>query len=148
MDLKEEVFEQFKADMKKAKTYQDLMGDNGAIKKIIKASLEGILDAELTEHLCYEGSAFIWDEERRFLIRCELDALYFKLYGLNREEVDYVMETFPIVKRKDIEKYGEYRTKRVILEIFDEMLECERTGRKYQTRLDPPPADPSVAHKE
>lgn len=96
----------------------------------------------------YDGPPFIWNEERRFLIRCELDALYFKLYGLNREEADYVMETFPIVKRKDIDKHGEYRTKRVILEIFDEMLECEKQGKQYQTRLDPPPADPRVAHKE
>jgi len=79
----------------------------------------------------YDGQPFIWDEERRFLIRCELDALYFKLYRLNREEVDYVMDTFPIVKRKEEEKFGEYRTKRVILEIFDEMLECERTGKQY-----------------
>lgn len=54
MDLTEEMIEQLKADLKKAKTYQDLMGDNGAIKKIIKASLEGMLDAELTEHLGYE----------------------------------------------------------------------------------------------
>ena len=91
---------------------------------------------------------FIWDEERRFLIRCELDALYFKLYGLSREETDYVMETFPIVKRKDIDKHGEYRTKRIILEIFDEMLDCEKQGKQYQTRLNPPPADPRVAHKE
>ncbi|MDX9711514.1 MAG: transposase [Ignavibacteriaceae bacterium] len=48
------MIEQLKADLKTAKTYQDLMGENGAIKKIIKASLEGILDAELTEHLGYE----------------------------------------------------------------------------------------------
>ena len=48
------MIEQLKADLKTAKTYQDLMGENGAIKKIIKASLEGMLDAELTEHLGYE----------------------------------------------------------------------------------------------
>ena len=53
MDLTEEMIAQLKADLKTAKTYQDLMGENGAIKKIIKASLEGILDAELTEHLGY-----------------------------------------------------------------------------------------------
>lgn len=29
------------------------MGENGAIKKIIKASLEGMLEAELTEHPGY-----------------------------------------------------------------------------------------------
>lgn len=48
------MIEQLKADLKTAKTYQDLMGENGAIKKIIQASLEGMLDAELTEHLGYE----------------------------------------------------------------------------------------------
>jgi len=56
------------------------------------------------------------------------------------------METFPIVKRKDEQKYSEYRTKRVILEIYDAMAEAMRTGKSYQTRLDPPPADPRIAH--
>ncbi|MBW1669069.1 MAG: nucleotidyltransferase domain-containing protein, partial [Deltaproteobacteria bacterium] len=94
----------------------------------------------------YNGPPFVWDEERRFLIRCELDAMYFNLYGINRDDVDYVMETFPIVKRKDEQKYGEYRTKRVILKCYDAMAEAVKTGRPYQTILDPPPADPSVAH--
>jgi hypothetical protein len=56
------------------------------------------------------------------------------------------MDTFPIVKRKDEAKYGEYRTKRVILEIYDEMQKAIETGKAYQTRLNPPPADPAVAH--
>jgi hypothetical protein len=56
---------------------------------------------------------FRWNEERRFLLRCELDAAYFHLYGIERDDVDYTMETFPIVKRKDEKLYGEYRTKRV-----------------------------------
>jgi len=46
MELTPEMIEQLKADLKTAKTYQDLMRENGAIKKIIKASLEGMLDAE------------------------------------------------------------------------------------------------------
>ena len=60
--------------------------------------------------------------------------------------VDYIMDTFPIVKRKDEQKYGDYRTKRVILEIYDKMAEAMRTGIPYKTILDPPPADPRVAH--
>ena len=48
--------------------------------------------------------------------------------------------------RKDEAACGEYRTKRVILEIYDEMQQAIDTGRPYQTRLDPPPADPRVAH--
>jgi len=94
----------------------------------------------------YNGPPFKWDEDRRFLLRCELDAAYFHLYGINRDDADYIMETFPIVKRKDEKKHGEYRTKRVILEIYDEMAEAMQTGEPYQTRLDPPPADPGVAH--
>ncbi|MFH1933088.1 MAG: N-6 DNA methylase [Pseudomonadota bacterium] len=94
----------------------------------------------------YFGPPFCWDEERRFFIRCELDAAFFNLYGINRDDVDYIMETFPIVKRKDEQKYGEYRTKRVILECYDAMTEAMKTGRLYQTILDPPPADPRVAH--
>ncbi len=54
MELTEEMIEQLKADLKKARTYQDLMGEDGAIKKLLKASLEGMLDAELTEHLGYD----------------------------------------------------------------------------------------------
>jgi hypothetical protein len=53
------------------------------------------------------------------------------------------MDTFPIVRRKDEEKYnGDYRTKRVILEIYDVMREAIRTGQPYATRLDPPPGPP------
>ena len=94
----------------------------------------------------YDGPPFRWDPERRFLLRCELDAAFFHLYGLSRDDTDYVMETFPIVKRHDERDHGEFRTKRVILEIYDAMAEAQRTGRPYQTRLDPPPADPRVAH--
>jgi hypothetical protein len=46
-----------------------------------------------------------------------------------------------LMKRKDEAKYGEYRTKRVILEIYDEMKEAMASGVGYQTWLDPPPAD-------
>jgi muconolactone delta-isomerase len=64
-----------------------------------------------------------WDEERRFRIRTELDAIFFHLYGLERDDVEYVMESFPIVKRKDEARYGHYRTKDAILTAFDELAE-------------------------
>lgn len=104
-------------------------------------------DLEAFAHDCgYDGPPFRWDEERRFLLRCELDAAYFHLYGIARDDVDYIMETFPIVKRKDEKQYHDYRTKRMILEIYDEMQRAIETGIPYRTRLDPPPADPAVAH--
>jgi len=65
---------------------------------------------------------FVWDEERRFDLRCDLDALYFHLYEISREDVDYIMETFPIVRRKDEAAYGSYRTKETVLEKYDELV--------------------------
>lgn len=54
MELTEEMIEQLKADLSKAKTYEDLMGKNGAIKNLIAKTLETMLEEELTEHLGYE----------------------------------------------------------------------------------------------
>ena len=62
--------------------------------------------------------------------------------------VDGAVATFFIVKRKDEGGRGEYRTKCLILEIFDAMQTAADTGVPYRTRLDPPPADPRVAHPE
>lgn len=95
----------------------------------------------------YNGPPFRWNEERRFLLRCELDAAYFHLYSIKRDDVDYIMETFPIVKRKDEKLYGEYRTKQVILEMYNEMKMAMETGVAYRTRLVPGPADREVAHE-
>ena len=54
MKLTEEMIEQLKADLLKAKNYDDLMGKEGAIKKLLAQSLEQMLEGELTEHLGYE----------------------------------------------------------------------------------------------
>ena len=123
----------------------------------------------------FDGPPFRWDEDRRFLLRCELDAAFFHLYlpatadgswkkteseadaelaalcaafPTPRHAVDYIMDTFPIVRRKDEAKHGEYRTKRTILEIYDAMQHAIATGHPYQTRLDPPPADRRCCHVE
>ncbi len=50
-------------------------------------------------------------------------------------------------KENEMKKYGEYRTKRLILKIFDEIEAHKNNGTLYQTRLDPPPADPRAAHE-
>jgi hypothetical protein len=112
----------------------------------------------------WSGPPFRWDEERRFLLRCELDAAFFHLYlgpevewrqqpaaltdafPTPRDAVSYIMDTFPIVKRKDIAKHGHYRTQQTILEIYDALADSMQSGHSYQTRLDPPPADARCCH--
>jgi SOS-response transcriptional repressor LexA len=102
--------------------------------------------APFARDLGYDGPPFRWDEERRFLLRCELDAAFFYLYGIAHDDVGYIMDTFPIVKRKDEATHAHYRTRDTILEIYDALQKAIDTGEPYQTRLDPPPADPRVAH--
>lgn len=77
-------------------------------------------------------NAWIVDERERARVRAELDAAAFHLYGLDRQEVSYVMDTFPIVKRKDETAFGSFRTKELILAAYDAMAEAQASGRTYQ----------------
>jgi hypothetical protein len=83
------------------------------------------------------GPPFRWDEERRFAIRAELDAAYFHLYGVDRDDVDYVMDTFRAFRNNDPDRFA--RTKKAILETYDALTDASRTGEPYRTALDPPP---------
>lgn len=74
---------------------------------------------------------YVWNSERRAVIRAELDAYYAKLYGLTREELLYILdpqdamgedwpsETFRGLKEGEIREFGEYRTKRLVLEAWE-----------------------------
>ena len=77
-------------------------------------------------------NAWIADPVQRAQVRAELDALMFHVYGVTRSEVSYVMDTFPIVKRKDEATFGTYRTKDLILSAYDAMAEAQSSGRTYQ----------------
>ncbi|MGH3193680.1 MAG: Eco57I restriction-modification methylase domain-containing protein, partial [Streptosporangiaceae bacterium] len=87
-----------------------------------------------------DGPPFRWSEGHRNPIRAELDAAYFHLYGLERDEVEHVMGSFDALRRREErpQNFGEFRTKRLILERYDAMAEAIRTGEPYQTVLDPP----------
>jgi hypothetical protein len=87
----------------------------------------------------FSSSLSPWDDERRFLIRCELDAAFFHLYGLARDDVEYILNTFPIVKKNDEKIYGEFRTARTIIGIYDAMAEAiagAAAAAAYETLLD------------
>ncbi len=65
--------------------------------------------------LGYEGPPFDWDDEERRRLRARLDALYFLLFGLSRDDAEYILDTFPIVRWDDKQAFGFYRTKEMIL---------------------------------
>ena len=71
--------------------------------------------AAFARDLGFDGPPFTWDDEERRHLRARLDALYFHLYGLDRDDADYVLSTFPIVRRQDEAEFGSYRTRDLVL---------------------------------
>ena len=85
-----------------------------------------------------DGPPFIWDPKRRIQLRCEIDAAFFHLYRMSRDDTAYILDTFPVLDRSERREYGEYRTKRVVLETYDALAEAAGRGMLYQSPLRPP----------
>jgi hypothetical protein len=70
----------------------------------------------------YDKNPFVWDENKRFSLKCELDAIFAHLYGISKDELTYILGSinFRITRERDEEKYGEYKTKKLILKYYDE----------------------------
>ncbi|MDN5546635.1 MAG: hypothetical protein L0H03_15310 [Rhodococcus sp. (in: high G+C Gram-positive bacteria)] len=90
----------------------------------------------MAEDVGSPSAPIVWIEKERSSVRAELDAAMFLFYAVERNDVEYIMETFPIVKRKDITAHGEFRTKRLILETYDAMAEAIETGIPYESPFD------------
>ncbi|WP_225080713.1 Eco57I restriction-modification methylase domain-containing protein [Streptomyces sp. CoT10] len=79
----------------------------------------------LARDLGDESDPFQWDEDRRAQLRAELDAYFFHLYGISLEDTDYILESFQSesggLKNNEIAKFGEYRTKRLVLAEYNRM---------------------------
>ncbi|WGS23995.1 N-6 DNA methylase [Bradyrhizobium sp. ISRA463] len=95
--------------------------------------------APFARDLGYDGPPFNWDEDRRARLRAELDAFYARAYGLTRDELRYVLdptdvkgpdypsETFRVLKKNETARYGEYRTARLVLQVWDRLERGELT---------------------
>ena len=91
-------------------TARDLVRDH-----VLKLTFTAHDMAPFAKDLGYTGPPFPWDEEKRRHLRARLDALYFHLYGLSRDDTEYILSTFPIVRREDEANCGAYRTRDRIL---------------------------------
>lgn len=81
--------------------------------------------------LGYDGAPFRWDPDRRALLRAELDAWFARAYVLTRDELRYVLdpadvmgvdwpsETFRVLNKNEERQFGEYRTRRLVLQVWD-----------------------------
>ena len=99
--------------------YDRLFGDKTA-RELVR---DHVLQLTYTAHdmapfardMGWDGPPFTWDEEERVHRRARLDAVYFHLYGIGRDDAKYILGTFPIVQREDQAQYGRDRTRDLIL---------------------------------
>ncbi len=91
---------------------------------------------------------FRWNDTRRAQLRAELDAAFFHLYGLSRDDTAYVLDTFTVLKNGEQRRLGRYETAERILAAYDAMSAAIASGQPFTTKLDPPPADPSLTHDD
>ena len=101
--------------------------------KVLELTYTSYSLAPFARDLGHDGRPFAWDEDRRAHMRADLDAFYARAYGLDRDELRYILdpaevkgpdypsETFRVLKEKEIRQFGEYRTRRLVLEAWDRM---------------------------
>lgn len=90
--------------------------------------------------LGYHDKPFVFDPERRAVLRAELDAYFASLYGFDRDELRYILdptdvygedfpsETFRVLKNREMKEFGEYRTRRLIIEAYDRLHTADAVG--------------------
>ncbi|MER8565941.1 N-6 DNA methylase [Mesorhizobium sp. M0924] len=103
------------------------------VPRVLELTYTSLSIKPFSRDLGYDGPPFAWDEGRRALLRAELDAFYARAYGLTRDELRYILdpadvkapdyptETFRVLKNNEIREFGEYRTRRLVLEAWDRL---------------------------
>ena len=69
----------------------------------------------------YGGRLNKWDEAERATLIAELDAAYFHLYGINRDDAEYILSTFTAIHDHRTLLPGHATVAEHILEIFDRL---------------------------
>jgi Eco57I restriction-modification methylase len=92
------------------------------------------------------GPPFHWDSERRTLLRADLDAAMLHVYDLTRAESEHVLDSFPVVRKYEERDFGEYRTRRLVLQAFDRMTDAAARGGHDWLPLATPPAGEGPRH--
>lgn len=115
---------------------RDISWDAWLSQRVLELLLDSHDMAALGEDFGSDQMGGAWDPDRRRQLRAELDAANFHLFGIAREDVEYIMDTFPIVKRKDVAAFGSYRTKELILTAYDAMQAAMASGKPYESPLE------------
>lgn len=113
-NLKQYLIEQLPIiDFELWKKNQDLI-----LPKIIKLIFSTQDLSSFSVDCGFTESFINWNQEERKILQCKLDAIYAHLYKLNENELEYIMDTFPIIREADLVEHGSFHTKELILKFF------------------------------
>jgi hypothetical protein len=73
----------------------------------------------LAEAAGFKEGVHKWKESERAELRAELDAAYFHLYGLNRDDAAYILSTFQGMTDGDEESFTPTSAASRILDAYD-----------------------------
>jgi hypothetical protein len=130
LHLKYNIFKQLPVLTRASYTEGDIIL---IVPRVLELTYTSHAMASFARDLGYDGAPFAWDEDRRAQLRAELDAWYARAYGLTRDELRYVLdpadvkgpdypsETFRVLKKNEIARFGEYRTARLVLAAYDQL---------------------------
>lgn len=90
------------------------------ISRVLKLSYTSDSIKTFAEDLNYFDAPYKFNSNERFLIKCELDAVLAHLYCIEKVELAYMLDSFPILRSKEIQQFEKFRTKETILRLYDE----------------------------
>ncbi len=97
---------------------------NKKIKQIIKSKISKLIfvsydQKKFANDLGIDREPFEWNLSDREILISELEAILAHLYNIERDNLIYILNTFKLLKKKEIDKYNEYRSMRLIIEAYD-----------------------------
>ena len=103
----------------KPDTYSTKLGDTTVgefIKQqVLKLTYTSWDMQPFAKDMGYEGNPFEWNEEERMHLMAKLDALYMNLYNISEDDAEYVLSTFDVARKYEVENYGYYATKDLVI---------------------------------
>ncbi|MDQ1250284.1 MAG: hypothetical protein QG597_4663, partial [Actinomycetota bacterium] len=108
------------------------------IPRVLELTYTSHRMAPFARDLGYDGPPFRWKPDHRALIQAELDALMMHVYGLTCDEVEHVLDSFPVLRKYEERDHGEFRTRRLILDSYAHIAAASEFVLPIETLVMPP----------
>jgi hypothetical protein len=89
------------------------------VPRVVELTYTGACLRGFANECGYWGEPYTWNSNRRFHIRCELDAALAHYYRLTADDLVYICDTFHVLKTREEREFGRFRSRETVLELFE-----------------------------